>query len=169
MRRTALVSLFAIVMFAGSARAADENGPSGQVPMAPVAVSSLATVASGLTQYFDVNAAAVATPRSSVMERPAILTSLYVGSAVLQGFDAYSTLKVLNAGGAEANPMMRGVTQNPAAFIAVKAGITAATIMASEKMWKNHNRAGAVMTMVASNVLMGIVAANNSRVMSEVR
>src|SRR5215831_15454524 len=127
MRRTALASLLAVMTFAGSAHAAEENGSSGQVPMAPVAMSTVATVA-GLTQYFDVNAAAIATPRSSVLQRPSALTSLYVGSALLQGFDTYSTLKVLHAGGAEANPMMRGVTSNPAAFIALKAGIAAASI-----------------------------------------
>ncbi|MEQ1730574.1 MAG: hypothetical protein ABL982_19575, partial [Vicinamibacterales bacterium] len=39
------------------------------------------------------------------LRRPSLLPSLYVGSAVLQGYDAYSTLTVLKHGGDEANPL----------------------------------------------------------------
>jgi hypothetical protein len=167
MRRIVAVSLFAVMMCAGSAHAADENS-TGQVPVTPLTMNSLASMTT-LAQRTDAAAASLATQRSVVARRPSALPSLYLGSALLQGFDAYSTLKVLGAGGSEANPVMRSVTRNPTAFIAVKAGITAASIIAAERMWKDHNRVGAVVTMVVSNVLMGVVAANNSHVMSQIR
>ena len=80
--------------------------------------------------------------------------------------NAYSTLTVLKHGGVEANPVMRGVTTHPAAFIGLKAGVTAMSIMAAERMWKNNNRLGAVLTMVAMNSMMALVAAHNAHVLA---
>jgi hypothetical protein len=65
--------------------------------------------------------------------------------------------------------MMRGITKSPAAFIGLKASVTVMSIMAAERMWKNHNRLGAVLTMVASNSLMAIVAAHNASVLARVK
>jgi hypothetical protein len=59
--------------------------------------------------------------------------------------------------------------KSPAAFVAMKASVTAASIMAAERLWKGHHRMGAIGLMVASNVIMGVVAANNARVLSTVR
>ena len=103
------------------------------------------------------------------LRRPALLPSLYIASAALQGYDAYSTLAVLKHGGVEANPLMKNVTKSPIAFVALKATVAATSIMAAEKMWKNGNRIGAIGVMVASNVAMGFVAANNARVLASVR
>ena len=101
--------------------------------------------------------------------RPTLLPALYAASAALQGYDAYSTLTVLKNGGREANPFMKNVTKSPAAFIAVKAGVTAATIMAAERLWKDNHRVAAIGAMVVSNVAMGMVAAHNSRVLSTLK
>ena len=98
--------------------------------------------------------------------RPSILPALYAGSALLQAYDAYSTLKALNLGAVEANPIAQGVVGNPALFIGVKAAVSAASIMAAEKMWKNHHRVAAVATMVATNSIMAMVAANNAKVIN---
>ena len=98
--------------------------------------------------------------------RPSALPALYVGSVVLQAFDAYSTLKVVGLGGNEANPVMRSAASNPAALIGVKAVVTAASILAAERMWKDHHRTGAVVTMVVSNGFMALVAAHNASVIS---
>src|SRR5512146_3281363 len=49
--------------------------------------------------------------------RPMALPALYAGSAALQAFDAYSTLRALRLGATEANPVMTGVVGNPAMFI----------------------------------------------------
>lgn len=101
--------------------------------------------------------------------RPSALPALYAASAALQGYDAYSTLSALKRGGVEANPIMKGVVKNPAAFVALKAGVAATSILAAEKMWKSGNRMGAIGVMVASNVMMGLVAAHNSQVVSQLR
>lgn len=101
--------------------------------------------------------------------RPTMLPALYAASAALQGYDAYSTLAALKNGGVEANPLMKNVVKNPAAFVALKAGVAATSIMAAEKMWKSGNRLGAVGVMVASNVMMGMVAAHNSKVLSNMK
>ena len=101
--------------------------------------------------------------------RPSILPALYAGSAVLQAYDAYSTLKALNLGAVEANPIAQGVVGNPALFIGVKAAVAAASIMAAEKMWKNHHKVAAIATMVATNSIMAMVAANNAKVISSLQ
>ncbi len=75
---------------------------------------------------------------------------------------------MLKHGGVEANPVLKGLTKSPVAFIGLKAGVTVLSIAAAERMWKNHNRLGAVVTMAVSNSLMAMVAANNSRVLGQV-
>jgi hypothetical protein len=125
-------------------------------------------------------AAAAATPSNSAdlaprattpfkYGRPSLLPALYATSAALQGFDAYSTLSALKNGGREANPLMSGLVKNPAAFVAMKAGVATASIMAAERLWKSNHRVGAIGLMIASNAMMGIVAAHNSRVLSDLR
>lgn len=63
---------------------------------------------------------------------------------------------------------MQGVAGNKAAFWAVKAGTTAASIWLAERMWK-RNRVGAIVTMVAVNGMMASVAAPNASVLKAVR
>ena len=99
----------------------------------------------------------VAPPAS---HRPAALVPLYVSFASLQAFDIDSTRKALNRGGLEANPIMRGVVGSPAAFIALKAAMTGATIASNETLWK-RNRAAAVLMMVAMNGAYAAVVAHN--------
>ncbi len=47
--------------------------------------------------------------------------------------------------------------------------MTAATIMAAERLWKDNHRVAAIGAMVVSNVAMGMVAAHNSRVLSTLK
>ena len=101
--------------------------------------------------------------------RPSLLPTMYATSAFLQGYDAFSTLKALKNGGREANPFMQAIVSHPAALIAVKAGVTTASIMAAEQLWKGNHRLGAIGLMVASNAFMGAVAVNNSRVLSTLK
>ena len=100
--------------------------------------------------------------------RPSVLPALYVSLAALQAFDGYSTTAGLSRGAQEANPMMRGVVGNSAAFWAVKVGSTAASIWIAERIWKT-NRVGAIVTMVAVNGMMASVAARNASVLKAVR
>jgi hypothetical protein len=101
-------------------------------------------------------------PALSAQPRPGALIPLYASFATLQGLDAHSTLRALDQGAVEANPMMKGIAGNPTALLAVKAAGTAGVIFASEKMWKK-NRAAAMFFMVAVNSAMAWVVQNNYR------
>ena len=162
MRRILVVSLLGLVLSASSAFAADENGTATLTP-------AIAATATTLAARPDLAANINFAPRVPSVHRPGALPALYATSALLQGYDAYSTLTVLKHGGVEANPLMKGITKSPIAFIGLKAGMATLSIMAAERMWKDHNRVGAVLTMVASNGLMAMVAKHNASVMARVQ
>lgn len=92
--------------------------------------------------------------------RPAPLVGLYVSLASLQVLDITSTRRALNAGGVEANPLVAPLAGSPLAMLALKAGVTGATIYASERLWKT-NRMAAVLTMIGLNAAYGAVVAHN--------
>jgi hypothetical protein len=96
-------------------------------------------------------------------DRPGALMPLYGSLIALQGLDIHSTRRALGSGGSEANPAMRPVVKNSAAFVAVKAGATAGVIWASEKLWKKNRKAAVIFASVV-NVAMAAVVANNYRV-----
>jgi len=154
MKNTCFAAIASLVLFAAPSFAAD-------------------TTAAGTDTAVVVETAApapvVVAPAWKPASRPAILPALYAGSAALQAFDAYSTLKALNLGGVEANPVARTVVSNPAVFIGVKAAVSAASILAAEKMWKNHHRVAAIATMAATNSIMAMVAANNVKVLGQLQ
>jgi hypothetical protein len=163
MRRLVLATLLGLGL-AAPTFAADADTPNGSL-----ASSSTAAVAAvAATSTTDAESDASAYQRFSY-GRPSLLPTMYATSAFLQGYDAFSTLKALKSGGREANPVMQSLVQHPAAFIAVKAGITTASIMAAEQLWKGNHRFGAIGLMVASNAMMGAVAAHNSRVLASLK
>lgn len=92
--------------------------------------------------------------------RPVPLVGLYVSLASLQVLDITSTRRALNAGGVEANPLVAPLAGSPLAMLALKAGVTGATIYASERLWKK-NRMAAVLTMIGLNAAYGAVVAHN--------
>jgi hypothetical protein len=97
-------------------------------------------------------------------KRPSSLPMLYAGATALQSYDTALTLGLIEGGYAhETNPMMKTVVQNPVVFVALKTGVTVTAILAAEHLWKNHNRTGAVALMIATNVIMGVVAVHNTR------
>jgi hypothetical protein len=157
MRRLLLASLMGLTLTASTTFAADQDVTA--VTVAAVALVPGVTAAAG----FQV------APRTFAPRRPTILPALYGASALLQGYDAYSTLTVLKHGGIEANPMMKTLTKSPAAVIGLKAGMTVISIMAAERLWKGHNRVGAIVTMAVSNSVMAMVAANNAKVLNQMR
>ena len=93
--------------------------------------------------------------------RPAILPALYVGFIGLEAFDGYSTSRGLRQGGSESNPLVRWAVAHPTTLWAIKGGAAFASIYVAERLWKTHRRAQAVTLMVASNAIMGVVAARN--------
>jgi hypothetical protein len=161
MRRTLVGSLVGLVLMTTSAFAADDNTTTAVTPAMAAAATTLVRP--------DLTANLTVAPRIAAPRRPLVLPSLYAGSVFLQSYDAYSTLTALNRGGTEANPLMKGITKSPVAFIGLKAGVTMMSIMAAERMWKDNNRLGAVLTMVASNGFMAAVAAHNTSVLHRVQ
>jgi len=157
MRRSLAGSLVGLLLMSSSAFAADDNTTSTVTPAMAAAATTLARP--DLTTTLNV------APRISAPRRPLALPTLYAGSVFLQSYDVYSTLTALRNGGSEANPLMKAITKSPVAFIGLKAGVTMMSIMAAERMWKDDNRLGAVLTMVASNGFMAVVAAHNTAVL----
>ena len=129
------------------------------------------------TPVTDAAIAAVAAPEQARVfsriyrapQRTPLLSGLYVSLGALQAYDAYSTVTALKQGAVEANPMMKGVANHALMFTAVKAGVTGATILAAEQLWKNHKKTQAILLMVASNGLMAYVAHNNAGVLRSLR
>lgn len=98
-----------------------------------------------------------------------LLPSLYISFAGLNAYDAYATLTGVSRGATEQNVMMRGAVRSPAAVWAIKGGVTAGAILASERLWPSGHRAQAIGMMIASNVVMTVVAAHNQRVLGQQR
>ena len=107
-----------------------------------------------------IDAPTFAVEASARPARPAPLVGLYVSLATLQALDFVSTRKALSAGAVEGNPLVAPLVESPAALLALKAGVTGATIYVSERLWKK-NRVAAVMTMIGLNTAYGAVVAHN--------
>ena len=102
------------------------------------------------------------------ISRPVVLTALYASYGALQAYDVYSTRQALARGAREANPLMQGVVGNTGAVVALKAGVTLATIAAAEKLWKT-NKPAAIGVMIAGNSVAAMVAARNARTLGQLR
>lgn len=163
MRRLLVATIFGAVLSSPvfAADADDAKTPALNISPVTVAAAANATTTAANPDF--------GTRSTFKYGRPSMLPALYATSAALQGYDAYSTLHALGNGAREANPLMKSVTKSPASFVAMKAGVTAASIMAAEQLWKNNHRAGAIGLMIVSNVMMGVVAAHNSHVISTLR
>jgi len=161
MRRIIFAALLGVTL-ATPAFAADANDQQ----TVPPALSQASITAAA-------NAVAASTNQPTALfvrrGRPVLLPVMYMTAVGLQGYDVYSTMTALKNEAVELNPMMKGVVQNPKAFIAMKAGVAGISIIAAEKMWRDHHRVAAVLTMVASNAVMGAVAHHNSKVLGSIR
>jgi hypothetical protein len=163
MRRLLVATILAATISSPVFAADADDAQTPALNISPITVAAAAaTTTTAASQDFS-------TRSTFKYGRPSILPALYATSAALQGYDAYSTLHGLSSGAVEANPLMKSVVKSPAAFVAMKASVTTASIMAAEQLWKNNHRTGAIGLMIASNVMMGMVAAHNSRVLSTVR
>ena len=95
-------------------------------------------------------------------QRPAALVPLYISFGVLQVLDMHSTLRALERGAGEANPLMKGVADSAVGMATVKAAAGAGVIFAAERIWK-HNKVAAVLFMTATNSAMAWVVQHNRR------
>ena len=105
---------------------------------------------------------------SETEERPVILPVLYAGLVGLQAYDVYATHAGIARGAAELNPLVAPMASDTAGMIVIKALGTGTTIAMAEGLWR-HNKTAAILTMVAANGVMAIVAANNTRVLHQAR
>ena len=96
--------------------------------------------------------------------RPSALIPMYGSLIALQGLDVHSTRRGLTSGRArEANPLLKNVVGNGAAFVAVKTAATAGVIWASERLWKKHPHRTLVVNVLV-NAAMAAVVTHNYRV-----
>jgi len=98
--------------------------------------------------------------------RPALLIPLYATNVALHGLDLWTTKRALDAGNREGNPLFKDASIG--AMTGAKIAASAATILIAEKLWK-RNRIAAVGLMLATNVGLSAVAANNYRVTQRTR
>lgn len=87
---------------------------------------------------------------------------MYASFAGLQALDAHSTMRALQNGGVEANPLLRDLAGRPAAIVALKAGVTASTILVAEKL-RRKNRLAAWAFMASLNSFYAVVVVHNYR------
>lgn len=146
-----------LLMSAGSAMAADE--------VVPAPATSEKLVVRSLNEV--VTPSVFQAPRAA--SRGAFLPSLYVGLAGLNAYDAYTTTKGVARGATESNGLLRGAAGSPAAIWAIKGGVTAGSILLSERLWRSGHRAQAIGMMVAANSVMAAVGARNSSVLRNQR
>ena len=102
---------------------------------------------------------AVRDTRETVRNR-GVLVPLYASFVALQVLDAHSTLRGINAGATEANPVMGGIAHKPVALVAAKAGLTASTIYLVEKLRVRSRRASIALMAVLNSAYVTIVAHN---------
>jgi hypothetical protein len=93
--------------------------------------------------------------------RPPLLVPMYVSLVGLQGADAALTVKGINLGLRERNPLMRGGV----GMTITKVLGTATVILVTEKMWR-RNRLAAIATIVAANAVSGAVVWHNARLVA---
>jgi hypothetical protein len=156
MRRLFLVFVLSfLVVMANPFVAAAADQPARPTDSAtPIADSVASATQSPIGQRF------TTLPRAN--RRPASLVALYASFAALQIADGVSTFSALKSGGVEANPTMKAMTSNRAAFFAFKAGASAASIYMTERLWKKNRKAAVVSMIVLNSVYATIVAHNAS-------
>jgi hypothetical protein len=142
MVKTFLIALLATVGIAAPARAAD-----GDVALSDV-----------VTEFTMIRTA-------SNPARGSILPVLYGTLAGLQAYDGWSTVKAVRLGATEANPAVAGVASNAGAMWALKASATMTSVYVAERLWRRQRRVEAIVTMVAVNGMMAMVATHNASVM----
>src|SRR5438552_8152246 len=101
--------------------------------------------------------------------RPSIMMlSAYMITALVQGLDAHSTFKALDAGAGETNPFLINIARNRAAFIALKVAIATGLIYEGRGLAKKQ-KVVSVLTLAAINGVYIALAEQNYRVARQMR
>ena len=95
-------------------------------------------------------------------ERPRVLIPLYIAFAGLQALDAHSTLKAVDRGYVERNPIVAPSSRNAAAMAAMKVAVTTSVIVGTEKLWR-HNRVAAIAALIVVNGTYALIVSHNYR------
>jgi hypothetical protein len=91
---------------------------------------------------------------------PTTMKRMYITYGALQAADITTTLVGLSRGGYEANPLVRGFADKPAALMAVKVGTSVGTYFLVERLRKDKPLAAAI-TLAAINSTLAVVVVNN--------
>jgi hypothetical protein len=102
-------------------------------------------------------------PSTDVKWTTPVLGSLQAGIVATQLLDVHSTLRGLDAGAVEGNPMMAGLVKNRAAFVSVKAAMGAGLVYATHRLGQ-RNKMAAVAVAAAVNSAYAMIAAHNYQV-----
>lgn len=112
---------------------------------------------------------ALAAQRSADRDpRRAVLSSLHAVTGLVQAYDGMLTMRVLNAGGRETNPLMKPVTGSEGAMLGVKVAAALATVIGTETLWRDNHRVAAILTSIIANSGMAMVARHNARVLAAI-
>lgn len=167
---TVLVALWFAPGFVAEARAQERTG----APALPVSFSTAAVLPIGESiRLFEPAPAELPAPIVQPFRRfnnpdSPLLVSLYVATGLTQALDIHSTIKAIDRGGVETNPMLSGITGNKPAFIALKGAVAAGSIYAARKLARK-NKVAAIATLVAINAAYGFVAHHNYSVADRLR
>ena len=91
------------------------------------------------------------------------LLPLFAMYGALQVLDIHSTLRAVDRGASEQNAIIAPFVNRPAAFVAVKAGVSAATLIAADRLAK-RNRFASYALMLGLNSAYAVIVAHNYRV-----
>jgi len=111
---------------------------------------------------------AIARPRLGSRTGSAVMFSLYATTATMQALDVHSTMRAIDRGAVEANPLMGGLVNNRPAFIATKVAVAAGTIFAAREAAKK-NKVAAAITLIAINSAYAFVAHHNYKLARQLR
>ena len=130
--------------------------------------SVAASVAASPVQFDDQAPSPIREFRGDRRWTTPVLISMQAATVVTQMLDVHSTFNAVNAGGVEGNPVMGGLVQNKAAFIGVKAGISAGVIYMTQRVARD-NKVAAIAASAAINSAFLMVARHNYRVAQGIR
>jgi hypothetical protein len=101
--------------------------------------------------------------RAQSLEKPELaLGPLYTNFAALGAADGYLTWKAVHNGGVERNPLVAPISRDPGGLAALKFATGAATILAVERIRKDHPRAATWIMVAANGGMMWVVWHNAS-------
>jgi hypothetical protein len=99
-------------------------------------------------------------PRRAETPLAGALTSAYGSLVLLQTLDAHSTLRALDSGLVEANPVMRWIVSRGPALVAAKSAAAAGTVFFAEQIRKRSPRAAMLFITLINAAYTAVVIHN---------